>query len=132
MLQRYAKLKDNVVIKLHILSIDAILDEDGNVDLEIGSNLLAQLNEDQPENFIPCKRNGDQDEGDSLGVVAVQGYVYDRELDEFRPPQRFPSWVFDTNSWSWEAPVAQPEDGQKYYWDEEATEWRVAAEIPAV
>ncbi len=132
MLQRYAKLKDDVVIKLHILNYDAILNEEGEIDLSIGSNLLAQLNDDVADNFIPCKKVGEEFDGENQGIIASSGYVYNREEAVFKPQRPFASWVFDSESWSWEAPVAKPDDGQKYYWNEDDVAWAVAEEIPEV
>jgi len=52
------------------------------------------------------------------------GYWYDDTLDAFIPPQPYPSWVL--NGYVWEAPVALPDDGQSYHWDESAGAWQVA------
>jgi hypothetical protein len=127
MLQRYAKLVNDVVIKLHILSVDAITNEDGQIDEAVGSSLLAQIHDDVPENFIACEL-----ESGPRGLYVRPGYVYHREIDQFRPQQTFPSWIFNETNWEWEAPVPQPQDDQKYYWDEESVEWKVAEEIPGV
>lgn len=128
MLQRYARLREDIVIRLHVVSVDAITDEDGNVDYTMGSQLLASLNDEVPDNFIACYRNGDSVSED--GVVALVGWSYDREAGVFRPRQPFPSWVFDSDSWEWNAPVPQPDDGSQYYWDEENVAWAVAEDMP--
>lgn len=51
------------------------------------------------------------------------GFKYDRELDAFIPPKPFPSWVLDEDTCLWGPPVAYPDDGQSYRWDEETTTW---------
>jgi hypothetical protein len=51
------------------------------------------------------------------------GYTYDAELDAFIAPKPFESWVLDEETCTWEAPVAYPTDGERYVWDEEATDW---------
>ena len=127
MIQRFARLRDGYVIRLHVLNVDAMLNENGEPDEMVGSTLLAELHDDVPENFIACDR-----EDHERGLFVRPGYVYDRNDDVFRPPQPFASWVFDAGTWQWVAPVATPDDGQKYYWDEESTSWMVAAEIPTV
>ena len=38
-----------------------------------------------------------------------------------RPAQPYPSWTW--NGSTWEAPVAYPDDGGEYVWDEDAGEW---------
>jgi hypothetical protein len=51
------------------------------------------------------------------------GYTYDSVRDAFIPPQPFPSWVLNEETCLWGAPVAMPDDGQRYYWDESTTSW---------
>jgi len=54
---------------------------------------------------------------------AGVGYSYDPERDAFIPPKPFESWVLDEDTCLWEAPVAYPEDGAAYSWDEESGAW---------
>jgi hypothetical protein len=56
------------------------------------------------------------------------GFTYDRTKDAFIPPQPFASWVLDDNTCLWNAPVAMPQDGKVYNWDEATTAW---VEVPA-
>jgi len=51
------------------------------------------------------------------------GFTYDADRDAFIPPQPFPSWVLDEATCLWEAPVAYPDDGKMYTWDETITDW---------
>jgi hypothetical protein len=53
------------------------------------------------------------------------GFTYDSARDAFIPPQPFPSWVLNEETCLWDAPVAIPTDGQRYYWDEATTNWVV-------
>jgi len=57
------------------------------------------------------------------------GFTYDEERDAFIPPKPFESWVLDEDTCLWEAPVAYPEDGETYTWDEESGAW---VEVPEV
>lgn len=54
---------------------------------------------------------------------AGVGYVYDLTLDAFIPPKPYPSWLFDTATCDWVAPVPYPNDGKVYYWDEATLSW---------
>ena len=54
---------------------------------------------------------------------AGVGYKYDTELDAFIPPQAFPSWVLDKETCLWDAPVARPQDGKQYEWNESNLAW---------
>ena len=51
------------------------------------------------------------------------GYTYDRERDAFIPPKPFASWVLNEDTCLWDAPVAMPDDGGMYQWDESTTSW---------
>lgn len=54
---------------------------------------------------------------------AGVGYFYDQNLDAFITPKPYDSWIFNDISCDWEAPVAYPNNGQHYYWNEENLEW---------
>ena len=51
------------------------------------------------------------------------GFKYNESLDAFIPPQDFPSWILNEETCLWEAPVAKPDDGQKYDWNETTQQW---------
>ena len=53
------------------------------------------------------------------GNYAGIGFTYDTDNDVFYPPQPYGSWTLNSN-WVWEAPLAYPDDGEAYIWDEEA------------
>lgn len=45
------------------------------------------------------------------------------EAGFFYPPQPYDSWIKNTETHNWEAPVAYPSDGKLYRWNEEIKEW---------
>ena len=51
------------------------------------------------------------------------GFTYDRVKDAFIPPKPFASWVLNEDTCLWDAPVAMPDDGKLYQWDEATTNW---------
>lgn len=51
------------------------------------------------------------------------GYTYDPVLDAFIAPQPYPSWVLNTTTCQWQAPVPYPDDGKTYIWDEATLSW---------
>jgi len=61
---------------------------------------------------------------------AGLGYSYDAGRDAFIPPQPYASWTLNEDTCLWEAPVAYPDDGGMYSWDEATTSW-VAVEVEA-
>jgi hypothetical protein len=74
---------------------------------------------------------------------AGRGYSYDPTLDAFIPPKPFESWVIDTDTVNWKAPLEEPtltqeqiDAGSYYRWDEDAhqadntTGWVLETETP--
>lgn len=58
------------------------------------------------------------------------GMVYNADVDAFVAPQPFPSWVLNSTTAEWEAPIPVPEDEgtgeppKMYWWDEVTTSWK--------
>ena len=55
------------------------------------------------------------------------GFKYDSARDAFIPPKPYNSWTLNDDTCLWEAPVAMPNDGKMYTWDEETTSWNEVA-----
>jgi hypothetical protein len=51
------------------------------------------------------------------------GYTYDAGRDAFIPPKPYASWLLNETTCLWNAPVACPDDGKRYSWDEATTSW---------
>ena len=56
------------------------------------------------------------------GNFAGIGYNYDAALDVFYAPQPFPSWTLNSD-YLWESPIAKPDNGKYYEWDETSKTW---------
>ena len=54
---------------------------------------------------------------------AGLGYTYDSQRDAFIPPKPFASWTLNDTTCLWESPVAYPDNGGLYRWDEATTSW---------
>ncbi len=54
---------------------------------------------------------------------AGVGMTYDKTRDAFIPPKPYASWTLVEATCQWEAPVAYPDDGKMYTWNEETTNW---------
>tara|TARA_R100000734_G_C3315270_1_gene107172 strand:+ start:424 stop:810 length:387 start_codon:yes stop_codon:yes gene_type:complete len=58
------------------------------------------------------------------GNYAGVDMTYDATNDVFLEDKLFPSWVLDTDTWTYKAPVGmQPDDGKEYDWNETAGAW---------
>jgi hypothetical protein len=53
------------------------------------------------------------------------GFTYDEDRDAFIPPKPFNSWVLNEDTCTWKAPVANPQDGNKYRWNEQNLSWQI-------
>ena len=56
---------------------------------------------------------------------ASIGMIYDEDKDAFIPKKPFNSWILNETTCQWEAPVAYPNDGQKYNWNETIQNWEL-------
>jgi len=54
---------------------------------------------------------------------ASIGYTYDEDRDAFISPKPFNSWILNENTCLWEAPVAYPQNDNKYKWNEQTLSW---------
>lgn len=69
-------------------------------------------------------QSGVEDSGVALRYnYAGKGYTYDADKDAFISPKPYPSWTLAEASCIWEPPVAYPDDGKRYSWDEDAGNW---------
>ena len=54
---------------------------------------------------------------------AGVGGTYDKARDAFIPPKPYASWTLVEDICQWIAPVAYPDDGTLYGWNEDTTNW---------
>lgn len=54
------------------------------------------------------------------GNYAGKGFLYNASNDVFIAPKPYASWSLNETTWLWEAPIDYPDDGQGYYWNENA------------
>ena len=51
------------------------------------------------------------------------GDTYDQTRDAFISPKPYSSWTLNETTCLWDAPVAMPDDGKYYIWNEDTTSW---------
>ena len=54
---------------------------------------------------------------------ACIGDTYDKTKDAFIAPKPYASWTLVDATCQWTAPVTYPDDGNKYTWNEDTTNW---------
>jgi hypothetical protein len=56
---------------------------------------------------------------------AGVGYQYDQQRDAFIAPKPFNSWILNEDTCRWESPIAMPQDGNMYTWNETNLNWEL-------
>jgi hypothetical protein len=108
----YAKVVDSIVTKVIVAEADFF---NTFVDDSAGQWIQTSYNTHGGEHTLggtPLRKN-----------FAGIGYTYDATKDAFIPPQPFASWTLNETTCLWEAPVAYPDDGKEYIWNESITNW---------
>ena len=118
----FAKLRTgNKVEKVEVVSNDIATTEQAGVDF---LNTLYGTRDVWIQTSYNTRGGVHKNDGTPLRKnYAGIGYTYDASKDAFIPPQPFASWTLNETSCLWEAPVAYPDDGGMYTWDEETTNW---------
>ena len=124
----FAKIENNIVIKVESVVNEVIKDSNGIEQEQLGIDFLKNIyNEPNAVwkqtsynthggihqfNGIPLRKN-------HAGI----GMTYDSQRDAFIPRKPFNSWILNESACLWEAPVAMPNDGNSYAWNEETQNW---------
>jgi hypothetical protein len=107
----FAKVEDGIVTQVIVAEQDAI---------DTGAF-------GDPASWVQTSYNthgGQHPEGRPLRMnYAGIGYTYDAARDAFIAPQPYPSWILNEDTCLWDAPVAKPDDGKIYRWDEAVLAW---------
>jgi len=119
----YAKVQNGIVSQVIVAEAEFF---DTFVDSSPGQWIQTSYN---TKGGVHYGQDGEPDGGEPLRKnYAGIGYTYDAARDAFIPPQPFASWILNETSCLWEAPVAYPDDGNMYIWDEDTTSWLLAQE----
>ena len=108
----FAKLgTGNIVTEVHVVSNDIATDEQAGV--EFLQNLYNNRDIWKQTSYNNNFRKN----------FAGIGFKYDQTRDAFIPPQPQASWTLNEETCQWEPPVAYPDDGKNYKWNEENQSW---------
>ncbi len=115
----YAKVVDNKVVTVIVAEEEFF---ETFVDSSPGQWIKTSYNTRGNVHYLP---NSNIPSGNDplRGNYAGIGYNYDSINDVFYPNSPHPSWVLNTTTWLWEAPIKYPIDGKRYGWDEETKNW---------
>jgi hypothetical protein len=108
---------NNIVINIIVVHNNELLDQDGNEVEQKGIDFCKSLFGENTK-WIQTSYNGNIRKN-----YAGIGYTYDESRDAFIPPKPYNSWILNEDTCLWEAPVAIPQDGKLYNWNEETLTW---------
>ena len=125
----FAKLdNNNVVLTVESVVNEVLKDSNGIEQEQLGINFLRTLYNEP--NAIWKQTSYNTNGGvHSLGGIPFRknhagiGYTYDSNRDAFIPLKPFNSWILNEQSCNWEAPIAYPNDGNQYNWNEVTQTW---------
>jgi hypothetical protein len=107
---------NNTVLRVIVVHNNELLDSTGQEQESKGKefcfNLFGGFNWVQTSYSASFRKN-----------FAGIGYTYNSALDAFIPPKPFPSWTLNDQTAQWEPPVALPQDGETYVWNESLLLW---------
>ena len=107
----------NIVEKVVVVSNDVALTEQAGIDF------LRDTYNDQNAQWFQTSYNNNIRKN-----FAGIGYTYDQTRDAFIPKKPYQSWILNETTCLWEAPVAYPDDGERYTWNETNQTWDLIEE----
>lgn len=120
----YAKVENSIVTQVIVADADFINSGavgDPSLWLQTSYNTFGGVhydpNTNEPDGGVALRKN-----------YAGIGFTYDAALDAFIPPKSYPSWILNTQTCLWEAPIPYPNDGNRYVWNEQSQSWLLVEE----
>lgn len=121
----YAYLDENNIVTMIIVGRD---DGDTNWEEYYGAKKTS-YNTRGGIYYTPNTDTPDSDQSKAYRKnYAGIGFTYDIVLDAFIPPKPYSSWVLNTQTCQWQAPIPYPNDGKEYIWNEVTQSWDVVNE----
>jgi hypothetical protein len=124
----FAKLNNNIVERVESVVNEVIKDSNGIEQENIGIEFLKTLYNEPNAIWKQTSYNTNGGVHSNGGTPfrknhAGIGFTYDLQRDAFIPPKPYNSWILNETTCNWEAPVAYPQDGNKYKWNEQTLSW---------
>lgn len=118
-MSHYAKVLNQIVQKVIVADAEFF---DTFVDDSPGSWIQTSYNTRGGVHYQPNSNTPSDDQSKALRKnFAGIGHHYDGT--GFYAPQPFNSWTLNNTSYLWEPPVAHPNDGKMYEWNESTKQW---------
>ena len=112
----FAEIDENkVVLRVLVVDNNDLLDSENNESEALG---ITYLKEGFGSDWVQTSYNRTFRKN-----YAARGYTYDTTRNAFIPPKTYNSWTLNETTCQWAAPVAYPDDGKRYEWNEATTNW---------
>ena len=126
-MSHYAKVEDGIVTRVLVAEaefFDTYVDDTPGKWVKTSYNMRGGVYYN-PETNQPAEDQSviEGDEARQRKNHAGIGFSYDATRDAFIPPKPYPSWTLNETTCLWDAPVAYPDDGNQYQWNEDTTSW---------
>ena len=113
----FAQINDsNIVTSVHVVANADCVDGNGDESEAVGIAFLQAIHGDSTT-WVQTSYNRTFRKN-----YAGIGHTWDSTRDAFIRPQPYPSWTLNESTCIWTPPVAYP-DADRYYWDEDNTQW---------
>ena len=127
----FAKLNSENIVTTVVSVVNDVLKDSNGIEQEaIGIQFLRTLYNEP--NAIWKQTSYNTNGGvHSLGGTSFRknhagiGMTYDAQRDAFISPKPYNSWILNESTCNWDAPVARPNDGNMYKWNEEILNWEL-------
>jgi hypothetical protein len=125
----FAKLNsENIVVTVESVVNEVLKDSNGVEQETIGVQFLKTLYNEPNSVWVQTSYNTHGGIHNNGGIPFRKNhagieYTYDSQRDAFIPIKPYQSWVLNETTCNWEAPIAYPNDGQRYTWNEETQSW---------
>jgi len=119
--------ENNKVINVIVIQNDLIIDENGNESEELGIERCKTYTDPNGRWIQTSYSNSFRGK-----FASINGY-YIEDLDVFSLPRPYDSWIFNPETYYWDAPVEMPDDapaGQCYIWNENIANWELYPPVP--
>jgi hypothetical protein len=127
----FAKLNsENIVITVESVVNEVLKDSNGIEQEQLGIQFLKTLY-NEPNAIWKQTSYNTHGGVHSLGGTPFRknhagiGMTYDEIRDAFIPKKPYNSWILNESTCNWEAPIAYPQDENKYRWNELTLTWDI-------
>ena len=119
---------NNKVIEVLSVVNEVLHDSNGVEQESIGIDFLTKLTGYPVWKQTSYNTNGGVHNNNGIPLRknhAGIGYTYNEDRDAFIPPKPFNSWILNEDTCLWNAPVAKPQDENRYTWNESTLTWDI-------